>query len=66
MKCEKCLHKKVCGKMPDAATEVNCEDFISESEVRTMKNELCLICGKYVNRHNGACDGCRWLEAFKR
>lgn len=25
-------------------------------------NELCLKCGKYVNEHEGACDGCKYLE----
>jgi len=30
------------------------------SELRTCNNELCLYCGAYKNRHNGACDGCRW------
>ncbi len=26
------------------------------------RNELCLYCGKYKDRHKGACDGCRWKE----
>lgn len=34
----------------------------SPADVRTMKNELCLRCGKYREAHRGACDGCR----FKR
>lgn len=24
------------------------------------RNELCLKCGDYKQRHNGACEGCRW------
>lgn len=24
------------------------------------RNELCLYCGSYKQRHKGACDGCRW------
>lgn len=24
------------------------------------RNELCLRCGQYKERHNGACEGCRW------
>lgn len=24
------------------------------------RNELCLKCGTYRYRHEGACDGCRW------
>jgi len=26
------------------------------------RNELCLYCGKYKERHIGACDACRWKE----
>ena len=33
-----------------------------ERELRTCRNELCLRCGEYRQRHLGACDGCRWLE----
>ena len=25
-----------------------------------LRNELCYLCGKYRNAHNGACNGCRW------
>lgn len=25
------------------------------------RNELCLYCGQYKQRHKGACDGCRWM-----
>lgn len=25
-------------------------------------NELCQYCGKYKKAHEGACDGCRWME----
>ena len=34
-----------------------------KKELATMRNELCLLCGKYREAHNGACDGCRWKEA---
>ena len=30
-------------------------------ELRDCQNELCLKCGEYKERHNGACNGCRWL-----
>lgn len=30
------------------------------SELRDCRNELCLKCGQYKQRHLGACDGCRW------
>lgn len=33
---------------------------LTPADVRDMKNELCLRCGKYRNAHNGACTGCRF------
>ena len=33
-----------------------------ERELRDCRNELCLKCGDYKQRHLGACDGCRWKE----
>ena len=32
-------------------------------KLAAMRNELCYMCGKYREAHNGACDGCRWKEA---
>ena len=32
-------------------------------ELHEAKNELCYMCGKYREAHNGACDGCRWEKA---
>ena len=29
-------------------------------QLHESKNELCYLCGKYREAHNGACDGCRW------
>lgn len=29
-------------------------------DLRDCRNELCLKCGAYKERHLGACDGCRW------
>ena len=34
-----------------------------KKELAAMRNELCLLCGKYRDAHNGACDGCRWKKA---
>lgn len=31
-------------------------------ELKHCRNELCLHCGKYKERHLGACDGCRWRD----
>ena len=32
-------------------------------EFRDCRNELCLMCGKYRQKHLGACDGCRWEKS---
>ena len=29
-------------------------------ELYLCKNELCLRCGSYKQKHLGACEGCRW------
>lgn len=31
-------------------------------DLKDCRNELCLKCGEYKQRHLGACDGCRWKE----
>ena len=33
-----------------------------KKELAAMRNELCYLCGKHREAHNGACDGCRWKE----
>lgn len=32
--------------------------------IEDCRNELCLLCGKYKEKHLGACDGCRWKENY--
>jgi hypothetical protein len=27
-----------------------------------MRNDLCALCGKYKQAHEGACDDCRWRD----
>ena len=34
-----------------------------KKQLHEAKNELCYLCGKYRDAHNGACDGCRWEKA---
>jgi len=34
-----------------------------ERDLHDCRNELCLKCGSYKQKHNGACDGCRWRAA---
>lgn len=43
---------------------VDCRKELHEakSELNAMRNELCLMCGKFRDAHNGACDGCRWKQ----
>ena len=33
-----------------------------KSDLKDCRNELCLKCGDYKQRHLGACDGCRWRD----
>lgn len=33
-----------------------------KSDLKVCRNELCLKCGDYKQKHLGACDGCRWKE----
>lgn len=35
-------------------------DVAPGRDFRDCRNELCLRCGQYRQRHLGACDGCRW------
>ena len=34
----------------------------TKAELNICRDELCLRCGDYKERHLGACDGCRWKE----
>jgi len=34
-------------------------------DLKDCRDELCLKCGEYKQRHNGACDGCRWKEPIE-
>ena len=36
-------------------------EFIAAA-MRDMKNDLCILCGRYKMAHKGACDGCRWRD----
>lgn len=33
-----------------------------EIDLHDCVNELCLKCGQYKHEHEGACNGCRWLN----
>ena len=34
----------------------------AKAELNMCRDELCLRCGDYKQRHLGACDGCRWKD----
>lgn len=44
----------------DEIAKIPSADVVPGSDFRDCRNELCLYCGKYKERHLGACDGCRW------
>ena len=57
------------GLMPNDVTDMmaangNAIATIAEQKkaLRDLRNELCQLCGKYKQAHEGACDGCRWRE----
>lgn len=35
---------------------------LSPADIADLKNEQCLLCGKYKTAHEGSCDGCRWKK----
>ena len=35
------------------------------SDLKDCVNDLCFCCGKYKKGHEGACNGCRWLQVKK-
>lgn len=56
--------------LPELIIKLNLADaqierLIEETErlrrdLKDCRNELCMRCGQYKQRHLGACDGCRW------
>ena len=46
----------LCDDLTEAADLIETQ----AKEINTLRNELCLKCGKYTLTHEGACDGCRW------
>ena len=43
--------------------EYQTEDVVIGSDFRDCRNELCIKCGNYKQKHLGACDGCRWRDS---
>ena len=52
--------KDIAQKRADVIERMQKELHEAKSELAAMRNELCYLCGKYREAHNGACDGCRW------
>lgn len=47
---------------PTTPNEYDAKITKLQRELRQCRNELCLRCGNYREKHLGACDGCRWLN----
>lgn len=52
------------GFLYDSKLAVRAADAIESLQTNLMlcRNELCLRCGLYAERHKGACDDCRWRD----
>lgn len=48
------------GELLDLVRESKERIISLKSELKDCRNELCLKCGNYKQKHLGACDGCRW------
>lgn len=46
----------LCDDLEEAAELIE----VRAKEIKRLRNELCLKCGKYTLAHEGACNGCRW------
>ena len=55
-------HKGPLGEARKIMETFPAADVVSASDFRDCRNELCLKCGAYTQKHNGACDGCRWRQ----
>lgn len=64
--------KELINKLREAAKEsLFYKDLFNEAadyirklidERNTLRNEMCLHCGKYKHSYLAACDGCKWKE----
>ena len=49
-------------KLEAAYKEMREERDALRAMLKDCRNELCLRCGSYREKHLGACDGCRWKD----
>lgn len=48
------------GELLDLVQDLKARVDVLKTDLKDCRNELCLRCGQYKQRHLGACDGCRW------
>ena len=54
--------KAVQGVLANNLTIMSEKITAAKRKAETLRNELCLKCGKYKQAHKGACNGCRFKE----
>ena len=54
-----CSHD--CDEVADIRS-VPAADVVPARDFWDCRNELCLLCGNYKQKHLGACDDCRWRD----
>lgn len=50
-----CLTERTDPDFADAVEEAKCD-------LKDLRNELCLCCGRYKKEHLGYCNSCRWKD----
>ena len=50
------------GELLDLVRDLKARIADLKNDLKDCRNELCLKCGDYKQKHLGACDGCRWRE----